>query len=79
MRSLVVITLSIIIALTACTNRKSEYRVCAYVWPSCHDDTQPRMVMVNAWNEWVEGSYLLPDEVWGYVWLEAVKHVFKER
>ena len=38
--------------------------------------TQPRMVMVNAWNEWVEGSYLLPDEVWGYQWLEAVQRVF---
>ena len=37
---------------------------------------QPKFVMINAWNEWVEGSYLLPDRYWGYGWLEAVKDVF---
>lgn len=37
---------------------------------------QPKFVMINAWNEWVEGSYLLPDRYWGYQWLEAVKEVF---
>lgn len=39
--------------------------------------SQPRFIMINAWNEWVEGSYLLPDEVLGYSYLEAVKSVFK--
>ena len=37
---------------------------------------QPKFVMINAWNEWVEGSYLLPDRYWGYAWLEAVRDVF---
>lgn len=37
---------------------------------------QPKFVMINAWNEWVEGSYLLPDKYWGYAWLEAVREVF---
>ena len=37
---------------------------------------QPKFVMINAWNEWVEGSYLLPDKYWGYAWLEAVRDVF---
>ena len=37
---------------------------------------QPPFIMINAWNEWVEGSYLLPDRYWGYGWLEAVKEVF---
>ena len=37
---------------------------------------QPKFVMINAWNEWVEGSYLLPDRYWGYGWLEAVQEVF---
>ena len=41
-------------------------------------DTQEKFVMINAWNEWVEGSYLLPDEVWGYQYLDAVKSVFVE-
>jgi hypothetical protein len=36
---------------------------------------QPRMITVNAWNEWVEGSYLLPDMLNGYGYLEAVKKV----
>ena len=32
--------------------------------------------MLNAWNEYVEGSYLLPDRYWGFSFLEAVKDVF---
>lgn len=41
-----------------------------------HSATQPKMVMINAWNEWVEGSYLLPDQHYGRGYLEAVKNVF---
>ena len=44
-----------------------------------HAETQPRFIMINAWNEWIEGSYLLPDEVYGYGWLEAVRNVFKDK
>ena len=36
------------------------------------------LIHINAWNEWVEGSYLLPDEVNGFAYLEAVKSVIKE-
>ncbi|HSO88517.1 MAG TPA: glycoside hydrolase family 99-like domain-containing protein [Draconibacterium sp.] len=36
---------------------------------------QPRLITINAWNEWVEGSYLLPDMLNGYGYLEAVKRV----
>jgi hypothetical protein len=35
-----------------------------------------RMVTLNAWNEWTEGSYLLPDTVTGTKYLEAVRDVF---
>ena len=40
---------------------------------------QPKLITINAWNEWVEGSYLLPDMLNGYGYLEAVKDVFIHR
>ena len=36
---------------------------------------QPKLITINAWNEWVEGSYLLPDMLNGFGYLEAVKEV----
>jgi hypothetical protein len=36
---------------------------------------QPKLMTINAWNEWVEGSYLLPDMKYGFGYLEAVKNV----
>jgi len=36
----------------------------------------PRILTLNAWNEWTEGSYLEPDTVNGLGYLEAVKDVF---
>ncbi len=36
---------------------------------------QPKIITINAWNEWVEGSYLLPDMLNGFGYLEAVKDV----
>ena len=32
------------------------------------------LITVNSWNEWTEGSYLLPDDLNGYGYLEAVKN-----
>lgn len=37
---------------------------------------QPKLITINAWNEWVEGSYLLPDMLNGFGYLKAVKKVF---
>ncbi|HEY0827735.1 MAG TPA: glycoside hydrolase family 99-like domain-containing protein [Bacilli bacterium] len=35
-----------------------------------------KVIYINAWNEWTEGSYLLPDERYGTLYLEALRRVF---
>ena len=37
---------------------------------------QPKIITLNAWNEWTEGSYLLPDTRTGMAYLEAIRNVF---
>lgn len=37
---------------------------------------QPKIITINAWNEWPEGSCLEPMPPYGYGYLEAVKEVF---
>lgn len=49
----------------------------AKAFADAHADTQPKFIMINAWNEWVEGSYLLPDRLNGYGYLDAVKEVME--
>ena len=39
---------------------------------------QTPLVTINSWNEWTEGSSLLPDMRWGYGYLRAVRQVFGE-
>jgi len=38
--------------------------------------TQPKILTINAWNEWPEGSCLEPTQAHGYGYLEAVQEVF---
>jgi hypothetical protein len=37
-----------------------------------------RVITVNSWNEWTEGSFLEPEREYGYQYLEAIKSVFKQ-
>lgn len=36
----------------------------------------PKILNINCWNEWTEGSYLEPDTVHGMAYLEALRDVF---
>ena len=42
-------------------------------------DNHPKLhplITINSWNEWTETSYLQPDDLYGYGYLDAVKKVF---
>ena len=44
-------------------------------------DARPHLhplITINSWNEWTETSYLQPDNVYGYGYLDAVKKIFVE-
>lgn len=56
----------------------ATYLQTAKEYADAHPD-QPKFIMINAWNEWVEGSYLLPDRVNGFGYLEAVRDVMNGR
>lgn len=38
-----------------------------------------KMLTINAWNEWTEGSCLLPDTKRGTAYLEAIREVLGGR
>jgi hypothetical protein len=48
----------------------------AKAYADAHAD-QPPLLTINSWNEWTETSYLQPDDLHGYGYLEAVKRVFQ--
>ena len=47
----------------------------AKAWLDARPDRH-KLITINSWNEWTETSYLQPDDVYGYGYLDAVKHVF---
>ena len=52
-----------------------KYLKKAKAYADAHPD-QTKLITINAWNEWVEGSYLEPDKRFGMGYLKAVKDVF---
>jgi len=56
-----------------CTPERFEYwldRLCRKVSAT---PGKERIIFINAWNEWAEGTYLEPDTVTGYRYLEAIE------
>ncbi len=43
------------------------------------DPREPFAMLINAWNEWTEGGYLLPEERYGTGHLEAIRKTFGKR
>lgn len=39
--------------------------------------TRPKVLMIEAWNEFGEGSYIEPTKKWGFRYLEALRKIFK--
>jgi hypothetical protein len=40
------------------------------------DNKIPKILMIEAWNEFGEGSYIEPTKYWGFSYLETIKKVF---
>ena len=49
--------------------------IAAKEYADTHDLPAP-LITINSWNEWTETSYLQPDNLYGYGYLEAVREVF---
>ena len=58
-------------------NTPEEVKKCFEMAKAFSDkyNTTP-LITINSWNEWTEMSYLEPDDVYGYGYLEAVRDVF---
>ena len=42
------------------------------------DKNDVPLITINSWNEWTEGSYLEPDDLYGYGYLEAIRRTFMD-
>ena len=40
------------------------------------ESPMPKLITVNSWNEWAEGSYLEPDTHFKFDYLDAIRRVF---
>ena len=59
-------------------NTPENFKKALYQAKDFADKTGVNLITVNSWNEWTEMSYLLPDNVYGEGYLDAIKEVFGE-
>ena len=57
-------------------NTPENFKKCLLDAKAYCDRTGVKLITVNSWNEWTETSYLEPDDLYGYGYLEAVRDVF---
>ncbi|MBI2437987.1 MAG: glycoside hydrolase family 99-like domain-containing protein [Lentisphaerae bacterium] len=58
-------------------NTPAQFREALETTRRHYGDQRWKIVTINAWNEWTEGSYLEPDTVNGMAYLDAIKSVFR--
>ena len=58
-------------------NTPENFKKALYQAKDFADKTGVNLITVNSWNEWTEMSYLLPDNVYGTGYLDAIKEIFK--
>lgn len=60
-----------------CNNTPQAFREALHAIKNRLDaGSGPKILTINAWNEWTEGSYLEPDTRYGMQYLEAIRDVF---
>ena len=65
-------------------NTPENFKIACKKVKTFADDSMKKGIMkapfitVNSWNEWTETSYLQPDDLYGYGYLEAIKEAFGE-
>lgn len=59
-------------------NTPAEFEKALRLAKSHADQNGTNLITINSWNEWTETSYLQPDDLYGYGYLDAVKKVFGE-